>query len=103
MTRLVMKGYEHTSVRLILLLVKLTTFRYLISLVGRFGRSLDHKDIVTTFLNFDGLRPIVNDCTYIILPEGIYTPTIARLKKALMALTEHRGFSTSKFTATSTK
>jgi len=85
---LVIKGYQQTDfgenyapVR------KLTTFRYLISLVGKHGWNIDYLDVVTAFLN-----PEVDDNDiYMTLPEGwpegLNTGTIVvRLKKALYGL-----------------
>jgi hypothetical protein len=50
--RLVIKGYEQTDFgETYAPGGKLTTFRYLISLVGRCGWNIDHLDVVTAFLN----------------------------------------------------
>ena len=85
---LVVTGYEqtdfgetHAPVR------NLTTFRYLISLVGKHGWTIDHLDVVTAFLN----PKIDDDDIYMTLPdgwhEGLNAPTIVvRLKKALYGL-----------------
>jgi hypothetical protein len=45
---------------------KLTTFRYLISLVGKHGSNIDHLDVVTAFLN----PAIDDDDIYMTLPDG---------------------------------
>jgi hypothetical protein len=63
---------------------KLTTFRYLISLLGRYRWNIDHLDVVITFLNPE----IDNDDIYMPLPErwpeGHNAPKIiVRLRKAL--------------------
>jgi len=50
--RLAIKGYEHTDFGETYATVrKLTTFRYLISLVGKYGWNIHHLDVVTAFLN----------------------------------------------------
>ena len=66
---------------------KLTTFRYLISLIGRYKWNMDHLDVVTTFLNPE----IDDDDIYMTLPEGwpegLNAPKIiVRLRKALYGL-----------------
>jgi len=66
---------------------KLTTFRYLISLIGRYGWNMDHLDVVTAFLNPE----IDDDDIYMTLPErwpeGSNAPKIVgRLRKALYGL-----------------
>ena len=89
MARLVMKGYEQTDFGETYAPVgKLTTFRYLISLVRRCGWNMDHLDVVTAFLN-----PDVDDHDiYMVLPEGWphedthAPPIILRLRKALYGL-----------------
>jgi hypothetical protein len=49
---LVIKGYEQTDFGETDAPVgKLTTFRYLISRVGKYGWNIDHLDVVTAFLN----------------------------------------------------
>ena len=65
---------------------KLTTFRYLISLIVRYRRIMDRLDVVTAFLN-----PEIDDDIYMTLPEGwpegLNTPKIiVRLRKALYGL-----------------
>jgi len=89
-TYLVIKVYKQTDFRETYGPVrKLTTFRYLISRVGKNGWNINHLDVVTTFLN-----PEVNDDDiYITLPEGwqegLKAPAIVvRLKKALYGLTQ---------------
>jgi len=48
--RLVRKGYEQTAFgETYAPGGKLTTFRYLITLIGRYGWNMDHLDVVTTF------------------------------------------------------
>jgi len=67
--RLVIKGYEQTDFGETYAPVgKLTTFRYLISLIGKYGTrwSKDHLDVVTAFLNPE----IDDDDIYMTLPEG---------------------------------
>ena len=66
-SRLVVKGYEQTDFGETYAPVgKLTTFRYLISLVGKHGWNIDQLDVVTAFLN-----PEVNhDDINITLSEG---------------------------------
>jgi hypothetical protein len=61
------KEYEQTDFRETYARIgKLTTFRYLISLIGIYRRNLDPFDVVTTFLN-----PEINDDDiYMTLPEG---------------------------------
>jgi len=71
---------------------KLTTFRYLISLVGRCGWNIINLDIVTTFLNRDD----DDDYISIVLPKSMtechedtcrYAPTImVRLRNARYSL-----------------
>jgi hypothetical protein len=86
--RLVIKGYEQTDFGETYAPVgKLTTFRYLISLVGKYGWNIDHLDVVTAFLNPE----VDDDDIYMTLPagwpEGLNAPTIVvRLKKALYGL-----------------
>jgi hypothetical protein len=63
---------------------KLTTFRYLISHIGRYGSNIDQLDVVTAFLNPE----IDDDDIYMTLPErspqGPSAPKIAViLRKAL--------------------
>ena len=86
--RLVIEGYKQTDFGETYAPVgKLTTFRYLISQVGKHGWNIDHLDVVTAFLN-----PEVNDDDiYMTLPdswlEGLNTTTIiVRLNKALYSL-----------------
>jgi len=65
----------------------LTTFQYLISLIGRYVWNMDHLDVVTALLN-----PEMNDNDiYMTLPdggpEGLNAPKIiVRLRKALYGL-----------------
>jgi hypothetical protein len=65
--RLVIKGYEQTDFGDTYAPVgKLTTFRYLISVIGRYGWNMDHLDVVTAFL-----IPEINDNDiYMTFPEG---------------------------------
>jgi hypothetical protein len=75
--RLVIKGYEQTDFGETYAPVgKLTTIRYLISLVVRCGWHIDHLDVVTAFLNPE----VDDDDIYMTLPEGWpegpYSPTI---------------------------
>jgi len=82
---LVIEGYKQTDIGETYAPVgKLTTFRYLISLVRKYGLNIDHLYVVTAFLNSE----VDDDDIYMILPEGwpegLHTPTIiVRLKKAL--------------------
>jgi len=85
---LVIKGYEQTDFGDTYAPVgKLTTFRYLISLIGRYGWNMDHLDVVTAFLN-----PEIDDNDiYMTLPEGWpeghnAPRIIVRLRKALYGL-----------------
>jgi hypothetical protein len=86
--RLVIKGYEQTDFGETYAPVgKLTTFRYLISLIGRYGSNMDHLDVVTAFLNSE----IDADDIYVTLPEGWpevlnAAKIIVRLRKALYGL-----------------
>jgi len=86
--RLVIEGYEQTDFGETYAPVgKLTTFRYLISLVGKYRWNIDHLDVVTAFLNPE----VDDDDIYMTLPEGwlegLNTPTIiVRLKTALYGL-----------------
>jgi len=86
--RLVIKGYEQMEFGETYAPVgKLTTFRYLISLIGRYGWNMDHLDVVTAFLNPE----IDDDDIYMTLPEGwpegLNAPKIiVRLRKALYGL-----------------
>jgi hypothetical protein len=62
---------------------KLTTFWYLISLIARYGRNIDHLDVVTTFQ-----IPEIGDDIYMTFPdgwpEGLNTPKIiVTLRNAL--------------------
>jgi hypothetical protein len=85
--RLVIKVYEQTDFdETYAPFGKLTTFRYLISLIGKYGTgwNLDHIDVVTAFLN----PKIDDDDIYMTLPEGwpecSNAPKIVvRLRKAL--------------------
>jgi len=82
---LVIKGYEQTDFGETYAPVrKLTSFRYLISIVGKHGWNIDHLDVVTTFLNPE----IDDDDIYMTLPEGwpggLNAPTIiVQLTKAI--------------------
>jgi hypothetical protein len=50
--RVVIKGFEQTNFGETYAPVrKITTFRYLITLVGMHGWNIDHFDVVTAFLN----------------------------------------------------
>ena len=75
--RLVIKGYKQTDFRVTYAPVGiLTTFRYLISRVGKYGWNIDHLDVVSAFLN-----PKVDDDDFNMTlpegwPEGLNTPTI---------------------------
>jgi len=88
--RLVIKGYEQTDFGETYDPVgKPTTFRYLISLIGKYGTrwSMHHIDVVTAFLNPE----IDDDDIYNTLPEGwpegSNAPKIVvRLRKALYGL-----------------
>jgi len=90
--RLVIKGYEQKNFSETYAAVgKLTTFQYLISLIGRYGWNMDHLDVVTAFLNPE----IDDDDIYMTLPEewpegwpeGSNAPKIVvRLRKALYRL-----------------
>jgi len=66
---LVIKGYEQPDFGETYACVgKLTTFRYLISLIGKYGTgwNMDHLDVVTAFLN-----PEIDDHDiFMTLPEG---------------------------------
>jgi len=67
--RLVIKGYKQTDFGETDVPVgKLTTFRYLISLIRKYrtGWNMDHLDVVTAFLNPE----IDDDNIYMTLPEG---------------------------------
>jgi len=85
---LVIKGYEQTDFGATYTSVgKLTTFWYLISLIGRYGWNMDHVDVVTTVLNPE----IDDDDIYMTQPEGrpegLNAPKIiVRLRKALYGL-----------------
>ena len=69
---------------------KLTTFRFLISLVARKDWNADHLDVVTAILNPE----VDNDTVFMQLPEGwpdgkfreIDATTIIRLNTALYGL-----------------
>jgi len=84
---LVIKGYEQTDFGETYAPVgKLTRFPYLISLIVRYGRNMDHLDVVTAFIN-----PEIDDDIYMTLPErwpeGLNVPKIiVRLRKALYGL-----------------
>jgi len=86
--RLVIKGYEQTDFGETYAPVgKLTTFRYLISLIGTYWWNMDYLDVVTAFLN----PAIDDDDIYMTLPEGwpvgFNAPKIiVRLRKALYGL-----------------
>jgi hypothetical protein len=88
--RLVIKRYEQTDFSETYAPVgKICTFRYLISLIGRYGWNMDNLDVVTAFLNPE----IDDDDIYMTLPEGWpegLNPTkiIVRLRKALYGLKE---------------
>ena len=85
---LVIVGYEQMDlVETYARVAKLTTFRYLISLIRRSRWNIDHLDVMTTFLNPE----IDDDDIYINLPdgwpEGFNTPKIiVRLRKAFYGL-----------------
>jgi hypothetical protein len=86
--RLVIKGYEQTDFGETYAPVgKLTTFQYLISLIGRYGWNMDHLDVVTAFLNPE----IDANDIYMTWPEGWpeghnAPKIIVRLRKALYGL-----------------
>jgi len=86
--RLVIEGYEQTDFSETYAAVgKYTTYRYLISLIWRYGWNQDHLDVVTAFLNPE----IHGDDIYMTLPErwpeGCNTPKlIVRLRQALYGL-----------------
>jgi len=88
--RPVIKGYEQTDFGETYAPVgKLTTFRYLISLIGKYGSkwNMDHLDVVTAFQNPE----IDDDNIYMTLPEGwpegCNAPRIVvRLRKAVYGL-----------------
>jgi hypothetical protein len=91
--RLVINGFEQTDFGETYAPVgKLTTFRYLISLVGRCGCNIDHLDVVTAFLNPD----VDDDDIDMVLPEAWpkgnevtrthAPPIIVRLRNALYSL-----------------
>jgi len=88
--QLVIKWYEQTDFGETYAPVgKLTTFRYLISLIGRYGWNMDHLDVVTAFLNTE----VEDGDIYMTLPEGwpegSNAPTIVvRLRKDLYGLTQ---------------
>ena len=74
---------------------KLTSFRYLISLVRKHGWNIGPLDEVTAFLNPE----VDDDDIYVTLlegwPEGLNSPTtISRQRKALHGLNNHHHFST---------
>jgi len=86
--RLVIKGYKQTDFGETYAAVgKLTTFQYLIYLIGRYRWKMDHLDVVTAFLN----PKIDDDDICMTLPEGwpesLKAPKIiVRLRKALYGL-----------------
>jgi len=86
--RLVIKGYEQMDFgETYVPIGKLTTFRYLISPIGRYGWNMDHLDVVTAFLNPE----IDDDDIYMTLLEGWSEglnahKIIVRLRKALYGL-----------------
>jgi len=86
--RLVITGYEQTDFGETYAPVgKLTTFRYLISLIAKYGWNIDHLDVATAFLN----PGVDDDDIYRTLPagwpDGLNIPTISvRLKTALHGL-----------------
>jgi len=64
---LVIKGYEPTDFGESYAHVgKRTTFRYLLSLVGRCGKNIDYLDVITSSLNPEA----DDDDIYMVLPEG---------------------------------
>jgi len=85
---LVITGYEQTDFGETYAPVgKLTTFWYVISLIGRYRWNMDHLDVVTTFLN----PKIDHDDIYMTVPErwpeGLNVPKIVvRLRKSLYGL-----------------
>ena len=86
------KGYEQTDIGEIYAHDgKRTTFRYLISLIGRYGWNMDHMEIVTAWL-----YPEIDDNDICMTlsdgwPEGLNTPKIIlRLSKALYSLKQAR-------------
>jgi len=86
--RLFIKGYEQMDfVETYAPVGKLTTFWYVIALIGRYGWNMAQLDVLTTILNSE----IDNDNIYMTLPEGwqegFNTPKIVvRLRKALNGL-----------------
>ena len=65
--RLVIKGYEQTDFgETYAPMGKLSTFRYLISLIGRYRWNMDDSEVATAFLNPE----IDDDDIYMTLPEG---------------------------------
>jgi len=85
---LVIKGYKQTDFgETYAPVAKLTTFRYLISLIATYGWNMDHLEVVTAFLNPE----IDDDDIYMTLreawPECLNAPKIiVRLRKALYGL-----------------
>jgi hypothetical protein len=83
--RQVIKGYEQTDFGVTYTPAgKLTTFWYLISLIGRYGWNMDHLHAVTTFQNPE----LDDDDIHTTLPEGWAEglnayKIIVRLRKAL--------------------
>jgi len=66
---------------------KLTEYRYLISLIGRYGWNMDHVNVVTTFLNTETDDNDINMTLPEGRPEGHNTPKIiVRLRNALYGL-----------------
>jgi hypothetical protein len=67
MARRVIKGYEQTNFRETNAPVsKFTTFRYLVSLIGKHGWNINHWDVVSAFLNAED----DDEDIYMTLPEG---------------------------------
>jgi len=89
---LVIKGYKQTDFGETYASVgKLTTFRYLISLVGKHGWNINQLDVVTAFLNPE----VDEDDIYMMLPKGWLEALnvlaiVVRLKTALYGLKQAR-------------
>jgi len=75
-THLVIQAYKQTDFGKTFAPVgKLTTFGYLITMVRKHGRNMDHLDVVTAFLNPGINHDDINRTPPEGSPDGLYAPT----------------------------
>jgi hypothetical protein len=81
--RLVIKGYEQTDfVETYAPVGKLTTFQYLISLIGRYGWNMDHLDVVTVTVQKGTKIFRANEGRFLVVSKELCYGTAERLEDA---------------------